>query len=244
MLKQQTWIRNGWWDGFWILSGLPLGLLLLSLSSTFPQKVMMLVALILLQNGHLLSPIFLAWSHRGFRGIMLRHKFKYIVTPLLIVASLTLTGFFASQGFTQYRPDLSLMPQLKGPIDYRNPYVIMIWIYMIWNMYHFGMQNFGILSIYRYKTEPYPQRQRGFDKAFCLASTLLSTPFLLTYSSFRLIHTRADFEMMQDIYILRSRCLSWPPCSARRFSGKHFACPASLSYCRTDWAWPSSSGRG
>ncbi len=62
----QAWIRSAWWDGFWILSGLPLGLALLSLPSALPQKTIMLAALVLLQTGHLFSPIFLAWCTAAF----------------------------------------------------------------------------------------------------------------------------------------------------------------------------------
>src|SRR6185312_11905413 len=99
-----------------------------------------------LQTGHLLSPMFLAWTHAGFRQVMLRHKIKYVVLPLLIMAVCASIGYFASLGLTHYRPDINLQPQLGEPIDIKNPLVIMVWIYLLWNAYHFAMQNFGILS--------------------------------------------------------------------------------------------------
>ncbi|MEI4927244.1 hypothetical protein Q8G50_32515, partial [Klebsiella pneumoniae] len=73
------WIRSRAWDSFWILSGLPLGLALLALTGPWydwpnPQHyghslvlLTFFVASPLLETGHSLSPIALAWSHAGFR---------------------------------------------------------------------------------------------------------------------------------------------------------------------------------
>ena len=39
----------------------------------------------------------------------------------------------------------------KKITDLSNPFPILVWVYLIWNGYHFGMQNFGVLSLYQHK---------------------------------------------------------------------------------------------
>jgi len=34
------WVPNPWWDGVWLLSGLPFGLLLLCLSNVIPAALL------------------------------------------------------------------------------------------------------------------------------------------------------------------------------------------------------------
>jgi hypothetical protein len=165
---QQAWIRSPSWDGLWVLSGLPIGLILVALSSTVPQRLLTFSLLAALQTGHLLSPIVLAWAHAGFRKIMLMQRVKYIGVPLLVLAVPTAIAAVASRGLTEYRPNLGLAPQINQWPDWKNPYLMVIWVYAVWNIYHFGMQNFGVLSVYRRKAGT---GSRRVDMAFCLVVT-------------------------------------------------------------------------
>jgi hypothetical protein len=165
---KQAWIRGPLWDGFWILSGLPIGLILVALSKTVPQTLLTFSLLVALQTGHLLSPIALAWLVPGFRKIMLTQRIKYIGVPLLVLAVPTVIAAVASEGLTEYRPNLSIALQINQWPDGKNPYLMMIWVYAVWNIYHFGMQNFGVLSIYRRKAGT---GSRRVDMTFCLVIT-------------------------------------------------------------------------
>ena len=57
------------------MSGLPIGLALAVLS---PTVYLTLALIVLLEHGHLLSPMALAWSHTGFRKVMRQHLAKYV----------------------------------------------------------------------------------------------------------------------------------------------------------------------
>jgi len=154
-------------------------------------------ATVSLETGHALAPIVLAWSHGGFRQIVLEHKPRYILLPTLIIMGSVLIGGITSLGITDYRPGPHQMFQIDS---WRNPFPIMVWVYILWNAYHFGMQNFGVLSIYRRKWEELTllkrQRegsgadlelesvsdtkpevrawdQRQIDKIFCLVMTCI-----------------------------------------------------------------------
>jgi hypothetical protein len=77
-------------------------------------------ALIAVETGHAFSPIVLAWTTGGFRRIMYEAPLKYLGLPAAAFA-------FAAAA----------------------PLVVVMWVYWAWNIYHFGMQNFGVLSLCR-----------------------------------------------------------------------------------------------
>ena len=63
-----------------------------------------------------------------------------------------------------------------------------MWVYLIWNGYHFGMQNFGVLSLYQHK--PRSARRRQIEMLLCLAGTgvgMYALPMLDGSQSFALL---------------------------------------------------------
>ena len=160
-----TWIRSPWWDGFWILSGLPVGMALLFMS---PAALLLFFTLVVfLETGHSFSPIVLAWSHGGFRRLMLAQPRKYVLLPGMVFGASLGVGVVTSYGWTSYAPGPRQVWHLT---DWSNPFPIVVWIYWIWNIYHFGMQNFGVVQLYR-RNGPRNRRQRLIDKSACLAIT-------------------------------------------------------------------------
>jgi hypothetical protein len=153
----------GW---LWLLSGLPIGLTLVALPPA--GRLLFFTAAVSLETGHSLSPIVMAWTHRGFRPLMLSEPGKYLLLPLVVFALALGVGITTSLGWTSYVPGPYHSKQIT---DLRNPFPILVWVYLIWNGYHFGMQNFGVLSLYRDK--PRSARRRQIDMFFCLASTAL-----------------------------------------------------------------------
>ena len=113
-----TWVRNPWWDGFWVLSGLPIGVVLMIFVPS-PYIPPMAAAIMILETGHVVSPMILAWSKPGLRSIVLCEWRKYIVVPLALVVGCMLL-----------------------------PWAIVFGIYFAWNGWHFGMQIFGISCLY------------------------------------------------------------------------------------------------
>ncbi|HEX5009775.1 MAG TPA: hypothetical protein VFY71_05190 [Planctomycetota bacterium] len=156
------WIRGPWWDSFWILSGLPLAGALLLLS---PSIYLVLAVTILLEHAHFLSPMTLAWTHRGFRAVMLRKKGKFIFVPLAIIAATTAIGILTSRFVPDLHVDVGTQVRVYDFADYKQPFVMLVVLYFLWNNWHFGMQNFGVLSIYRRKSGSGTRRK---DMLYCL----------------------------------------------------------------------------
>ena len=142
------WVRNPWWDGFWLLSGLPIEIVLM----LFVPSVhiwQMAVTIMILETGHVVSPMILAWSKPGLRRIVRREWGKHIVLPVA----------------------------LMGGCVYL-PWAVVFGVYFAWNIWHFGMQIFGITSLYR---KPRSHDERFWRALGCVAFTALGIgiyPFL------------------------------------------------------------------
>jgi hypothetical protein len=163
------WIRGPWWDGLWILSGLPFGAALTYLSIYLSSPIMVLWIVLLTQTGHLLSPMALAWSHEGFRSFMKRRLTKFVMIPLVILLASMLIGSIGGLALPDLRFDPENFALAAGPTrltELKNPFIAMIAVYAVWNAYHFGKQAFGVMSIYRLKRGGYKAKQRQIDKFY------------------------------------------------------------------------------
>ena len=161
-----SWVRGPWWDGCWLLSGLPVGLVATALwLGGVPYFWMLAFGVVVFQTAHTISPIALAWLHTGFRKLMLGRPIKFIALPLGLIVIWTLAGYVGGW----YWPQPSFNPvTLKIDMSSRwEPLWIMGAVYAIWNIYHFGKQNFGVMSVYRRKAGGYRPAQRRFDLVFC-----------------------------------------------------------------------------
>ncbi len=156
-----------------------------------PAVYLILALIVLLEHAHFLSPMALAWSHAGFRQVMLRQPAKYIGAPIAIIVATTAIGA-ATSLFTNLHVDIGMRVRVYNLSDYKQPFVMMVVLYWLWNAYHFAMQNFGVLSIYRKKSG---SGSRRLDMAFCLfvqtaASVLVFAP-----------HLGLRHDIVRDLYV-------------------------------------------
>jgi len=184
------WIRNPWWDCFWILSGLPLALALLLLS---PSIYLVLAVTILLEHAHFLSPMTLAWAHAGFRGLMLQRPMKFIGVPIAIILATTTIGVLTTRYVPDLHVDVGQWVRVYDFADIRHPFVMLVVLYFLWNNFHFGMQNFGVLSIYRAKSGSGTRRK---DMIYCLGVQFASA--IMVYQ--RVL--QLDRDDMRSFYFL------------------------------------------
>jgi hypothetical protein len=170
------------------MSGIPIGLALTMLSSTV---YLVLALIIFLEHGHFLSPLALAWGHIGFRKVMRQRPVQYIGVPIVIVLAATTIGILTSL-YANLHIDIGLKVRAHNASDYRQPFVMMAVFYWLWNSYHFAMQSFGVLSIYRGKSG---SGYRRLDMAFCL--------FVQAAVSFLVLapHLGLQRDIVQDIYL-------------------------------------------
>jgi hypothetical protein len=105
---------------------------------------------------------------------MLVHTTKYIALPAAVLVGSIGIGQVAGE-IIPADPEVGLKLVLSWA-NYGSPFVWLALGYVLWNAYHFAMQNFGVLSIYRMKGG---SGKRKSDKWFCLAamSVILYLPF-------------------------------------------------------------------
>jgi hypothetical protein len=127
----------------WLLSGAPIGLALIFLPPAV--RLWIFALFVLLDTGHSLSPIILAWTHREFRRqVIYPQPAKFLLLPGLIAGVAVLIGIATQAGWTSFQPGLGAYIRITG---WRNPLPLLVWVYSAWNLYHFGMQNYGVASL-------------------------------------------------------------------------------------------------
>lgn len=165
--NQMSWRLGPVSDCVWVFSGLPLGLVfalgLIPLSVLVP-------CFIAINTAHLLAPVAMAWSHRGFRIEMRRHKSKFVALPLaLIVLGLIAAGLSWALGDTIEINQVTLAAKFLDASNMVHPLGLLAAVYFVWNLYHFGMQNYGFLRLYRPK----------LDKALAMQLGMFTTILLM-----------------------------------------------------------------
>jgi len=144
----------GW---LWILGGLPVGLVLMC--SPLPVWIAFFTLAVFLEVGHALSPIVFAWTHGGYRRLIFKYPRKYIVLPGACFLAAAAIGAATSLGWTSFvKPAQDLTGQNYAFTGFQNPFGVMVSVYWWWNVYHFGMQNFGVLSMCRTGRSVQPRR--------------------------------------------------------------------------------------
>jgi hypothetical protein len=170
------WIRSPWWDAAWVLSGVPIGCLLVLATVCVAPRTVVLLGAGLLGTAHLISPIALAWGRPDLRAMALSKPAKFIGLPLLLLASAAIVGSISAALPLDAVLDFSKI-SVRSPADFQNLLIVLLLVYVVWNAYHFGMQNFGVLSIYRAKSGG---GRRSWDMSFCLVTITVATllPFV------------------------------------------------------------------
>ena len=116
----------GW---LWLLSGAPVGLAIMLMPPA--ARIWAFALFILLDTGHALSPIALAWTHGGFRRqVIYARPNKFITYPMLLFLGAIVIGVITQAGLTSYRNSIISIPTLD---DWSNPFLLMAWLYSVWN---------------------------------------------------------------------------------------------------------------
>jgi hypothetical protein len=140
-----------------MLSGLPVGLALMYSPPTV--WIAFFTFAVFMEVGHALSPIVFAWTNGGYRRLIFKYPRKYLVLPGALLLAAFAIGVATSLGWTSFvQPTQDLTGQNYAFTGFGNPFGMMVSIYWWWNVYHFGMQNFGVLSMCRTGQPVRPRR--------------------------------------------------------------------------------------
>jgi hypothetical protein len=130
------------------------------------------LAAIVLDHAHLVCPIYLGWSNRGFRTMMLERWGKFILLPLSLLALSVWIGLNTSKSagwvslsaMGDYRLWMALLRGWKPP---NLAFVLLAVTYVWWNAWHFGSQHFGVAALLGWRSGP-----RWFRRLILVAPTM------------------------------------------------------------------------
>lgn len=149
---QQMWLRNGAWDTFFIMGGLWL-LPVIALFSVVPDHFLFLSLALtgVLWLSHRVATFWTVFCTPSYRALIAAEPARFITVPALV---LLLSVAFA---VSSYPASPLLRLQIMGTI------------FMIFNTYHFGIQHFGVLTIYRIKAgQQLANSARDRERLVCL----------------------------------------------------------------------------
>ena len=165
------WIRSPGWDFFWMFSALWGLALLLGLTEAMDMRRATAVVVFpsaFLALWHSWSTTYMVLGSPLLREERRRNPMRYRVYPLLILGlSLGLgIGMGVSGGYPTGGP---LSPDVW-------PWFVFLSLFWVGHFWHFGGQDFGVLSIYRTKANQTSLFDRRVDKAYAVAMMFVIQP--------------------------------------------------------------------
>jgi hypothetical protein len=156
--EQDVMTTRSYLGALWLLSGVPVGVVLSFLPPA--ARLGCFTFFVLLETGHNMAPIVLAWTHGEFRrGVALPNFAKFIYWPIAVLLIMLAVGAVTSFGWTSW------YGEMYGLSDWTNLLPVAMWVYWPWKIYHFGMQHFGVMQILRVGGS------RRVNMILCLAAT-------------------------------------------------------------------------
>jgi len=183
----RSWIQSPGWDMIWMFSAIWGGALILC--SDLSAPLMTVIVLIFLFDRmvsalHNWSTIHLVFFSSLLAEERALHPWVYRVVPGIIVAVSFAMGLYIS-GYQRYAAGQGFTADLWA----WGLYLALFWVGHFW---HFGQQDFGVLSIYRVRANQNTATDRRVDRLYTAAMMFTIQP--VVYLS--LITTTAFSEMV------------------------------------------------
>ena|GEM_PF-3398200 len=187
---KSNWIVSPRWDITWMFSGLwapaliALSYLMLSDEmipkepiNLWPRLTVFFLALGIL---HRMSTTYAVLCTPILQDDIKKNPRRYIQIPLAIVMGcMGLSTAFA------FHASLTFIPALFGEIA---TYFVLAYIMMVWELWHFCAQEFGVLSLYRIKAKQFAPADKKFDRAYTVLLMMIINPVLFFAASFAEYH--------------------------------------------------------
>src|SRR5262245_33792966 len=158
------WVSSARWDVFWMFSALwtsPLCFAAVVALGTQQAGAWLFSIGTVLAIAHSWSTTYMVIASPVLREARRRNRAKFSVVPIAVVAgSLALGYAVAATGSFPRQFPLTVEQGL---------WVLYLALFWIGHFWHFGNQDFGVLSIYRAKAGQTSLRARRIDKAYSVA---------------------------------------------------------------------------
>lgn len=151
-----VWLRSAAWDGVWMLSGIWL-LAPLAMFSSTPSALqsLLIVATLILWLSHRFATTYNAFCTPAYRHLVREQRTRFLLWPLMM--TLATFGFvFAPHGLVA--------------LDRWGKIQVLGTVFFLYNSYHFGIQHYGVLSIYRIRaSQGHTGWLKRYERFFAIA---------------------------------------------------------------------------
>lgn len=183
------WIQSPSWDIVWMFSALWGGALLLGASLVTPLMTVVVLVFVFDRMAsalHNWSTTYLVFFSSLLAEERPRHPWIYYVVPALIVVGSFALGLYTS-GYQRYTPGSGFTADLW-------PWGLYLALFWVGHFWHFGQQDFGVLSIYRIRANQTASIDRRVDRIYTGVMMFLVQPVvylcLVTTNAFsEMVHT-------------------------------------------------------
>jgi len=150
--QKNLWLRSSMWDGFWMLSGIwLLAPLFAFLHTPNTIQTMLIVATLILWLSHRFATTYNAFCVPAYHELTKLYRTRFLIWPVSAVLA-TFAFVFAPLPFTTWEK-----VQILGTI------------FFLYNSYHFGVQHYGVLSIYRIRAgQGHTGWLKKYERTYCL----------------------------------------------------------------------------
>jgi len=152
--KNSQWIRSMFWDGIWMVSSLWLFPIVVWLWSTSVLTPFHIFCTFFLWIAHRFCTTYLAFCTPHYRSLVLTNRTRFVGIPLFVISFILISLF---------------LPESILPLSKVNRLLILGSVDLLWNLYHFASQHYGVVSIYRFRTKrSHTVSSRRYEKGYCL----------------------------------------------------------------------------
>lgn len=171
-MKNQ-WIISPLWDCLTLLSGATLCVVMVALKPFHLSDGMLLVLVAsqrLMALTHSWSTTYLVIGSKLFKPIREARRVLFVGVPLLIFLGSLLLGILIAK-----TADLTDDGRFHSGSALLYIY---IGLFMIGHFWHFGRQDYGVLTLYRQKTQQFGKRDRRLDQWYVQTVMFIVQPFI------------------------------------------------------------------
>jgi hypothetical protein len=195
-----SWISSPLWDLFWMFAALWGGALLLVGSSSYGLAAAaagIFFAERLVSIAHSWSTTWMVLFSPLLAGERMRRRAKFIWIPLAITLGSFALGVYVA-GWQRFPASGDFGPELAA----FGLYISLFWVLHFW---HFGNQDFGVLSLYRSRAGQTRPLDRRVDKLYTVLMMFLIQPIVYLC----VVKTTAFAELTRALLPFSNGALEW-----------------------------------
>lgn len=180
-MQSNVWLRSRAYDLFFLHAGLWTMLIVIPLAGNDVLKPFHFTLGVLFWIGHRLATAYLAFCQQAYQELLVEQRTRFVTVPLV---------------FTVVVFVMLLIPESILPIPLLYRVLPLAVLDFAWEFYHFTMQHYGVVSVYRIRAQQDPGavQEKRLEKIFCMTVFGGGIPAAVVYHSLvTLSANNADF---------------------------------------------------